>query len=363
MSVLLLAAMLRLVDGRDVVEIQSIAANVIRVHIEPGGRTSPRTLMVDPNRTWHDVASHDIAFKVAHSPLRLTFYDASGVQILRQESSGDGTLRFSYAKAGSFYGVTNTNNAGWHDVLPRLEDIRHGLRRNEGGTVAAGEQGNGGAPLIFTKRYGLVVDSDGGGFLVSDGTLRFRGGSRKDAEYFVIAGNPMVVMRAVADITGRPPMMPKWTLGFLNSQWGSDATEVTNIVKEYRAKSIPIDGFILDFDWKAWGEDDYGEWRWNSTRGPGNVDPDKFPGGVSGSFARSMRDLGVHLAGIFKPRILLTNAFGKTNAAAAFAFAHHLFLPGRPYEEYVAHRPALDLDFSKTLTRSWFWQHAAPAYR
>jgi hypothetical protein len=54
-------------------------------------------------------------------------------------------------------------------------------------------------------------------------------------------------------------MPPKWTLGFLNSQWGSDEAEIKQLAATYRQKHIPIDAFILDYDWKAWGEDSYGE--------------------------------------------------------------------------------------------------------
>jgi alpha-glucosidase (family GH31 glycosyl hydrolase) len=208
------------------------------------------------------------------------------------------------------------------------------------------------------------VDSDGGDFDISTGRLQFSGGSRKDIEYFAIVGDPKTIMHAVADISGHSPMMPKWTMGFMNSQYGSTQTEVMQIIDTYRAKKIPIDGFILDFDWKAWGEDDYGEWRWNSTNGAGNVHPDKYPDGESGKFAETMREKGIKLAGIFKPRIVLRNAQGNPTAAAQYANDHKLFFDWeQPYVDYFSKRPALDVDFSKPSARSWFWEHMVPAYK
>jgi len=56
----------------------------------------------------------------------------------------------------------------------------------------------------------------------------------------------------------------------------------------------------MDFDWKAWGEDNYGEFRWNSTSSPGSLNPNQFPDGASGLFSKEMAAEGIHLAGIFE---------------------------------------------------------------
>src|SRR5271165_4036484 len=39
---------IRIVQGTDVVEVQAVAPNIVRVHFQPGGKTTPRTLMMDP---------------------------------------------------------------------------------------------------------------------------------------------------------------------------------------------------------------------------------------------------------------------------------------------------------------------------
>jgi len=66
----------------------------------------------------------------------------------------------------------------------------------------------------------------------------------------------MKSMSRLATLTGRPPLPPKWTLGFLNSQWGSTEKEWRQVAQTYEEKGIPVSGLIFDFDWKAWGEDD-----------------------------------------------------------------------------------------------------------
>jgi alpha-glucosidase len=371
---------LTLRSGRDSLTVQLVEANVLRVHYHPNGATSPRTQVLDPDRTWSNVTPASIEtdadpmtistsamiVKISKNPVRLTICDHAGHELLTEPRDGGvyaGGFRFQSSIRGLFFGVDATSIPGLN--LDPRQDIRSGVVR-QGGEVRAGRQGDGGAPLIYTTQYGLLVDSDGGNFTIPQrtGAFQFLGDSRKDVEYFVIVGDPMTVMHGVADISGHPPMMPKWTLGFMNSQWGTTEAEVTNIIDTYRAKQIPIDGFILDFDWKAWGEDNYGESRWNSTSGPGNVSPDKYPDGASGKFAQEMREKGIKLAGILKPRIVMRNAQGDMTEAAKYAQNHGFFFGWeKPYLDYFSKRPATDIDFSKPAARAWFWQHFIPAYR
>lgn len=369
---------LTLQAGRDSITVQVVAPNILRVHYHPNGETSAPTTVLDPNRTWSNdtpatiktdadpiaISTGAMIVKISRHPVRLAVYDRANNLLLAEPNQGGvyaGSLRWEPKSNGPFFGTDATSIPG--ENMDRRQDIRNGVERY-GGKVRAGRQGDAGAPLVYTSAYGLLVDSDGGDFDIAGGALQFTGGSRKDVEYFIVLGDPKTIMHAVADITGHPPMMPKWTLGFMNSQWGTTESEITQIIDTYRSKQIPIDGFILDFDWKAWGEDNYGEWRWNSTSAPGNVSPDKYPDGASGRFAQEMRDQGIKLVGIFKPRILLRNAQGNLTDAAKYAQDQHFFFSWeKPYLDYFSNRPALDIDFSKPAARAWFWQHVVPAYR
>lgn len=254
-----------------------------------------------------------------------------------------------------FYGMRGNGLFRTHD--PRLA-LSKGLLRNEGAPVAAGSQGDGGAPLIYGDDWGLLADSIDGQFDINDSGVSFHNGSRKDLEAYIILGPPKRTIEVVNALTGHPPMPPKWAVGFMNSQWGTDEKMVLDIVDEYRKKRIPLDGFIFDFDFKAWGEDNFGEFRWNSTNNPGNVGGNKYPNGQNGMFAKEMAAKGVHLVGIMKPRILTQTVDSKPTAAAAEATAHNWWMPKKPYQDYFSHRLANDLDFSKPDLRKWYWQHA-----
>ena len=357
------------------VELQVVLPNVIRVHVLPKDvLATDRTLIMDPTfrpATMGTLMTRGLGFllqgrQIAVSSQNfggdfstLKFVDHRGKQLITILSPPDNgakqTVAMRHATGETLYGMRGTDRNQKEETFTRTG----------GAEIKAGIQGDGGAPFFFTKAYGILIDSDGGAFTVHDDLITFSPSSRKDVEFFVIAGAPKEVMAALATLTGRSPMPPKWTLGFMNSQYISDEEEVKTIISTYRAKHIPIDGFILDFDWKAWGEDNYGEWRWNSSKGPGATAPDKFPDGASGEFAKTMEAQGIKLAGILKPRIIVpspTDPNQKT-IAAQYAIDHGYGYPNEPLDvDYVTHKTAMNIDFNNREARQWFWEHLRPAH-
>jgi alpha-glucosidase len=363
-----------LADGASLLDVQAVEDRLVDVRVRIDAKESSRTPVIAPHpslrapsqftrgekKGFYTLSTAEISVRIEESkPHHITFFDAEGEQVL---GSGDpfsdaatGSVTMKHASGDALYGIHGS----------KLDDTDVSLTRNNGGRVAAGVQGDSGTPFIFSVRYGLLVDSDGGEFVNAPDTISFRGSSRSDVEYFVFIGAPLETMASLTRLTGPPPLPPEWTFGFLNSQWGTTEAEVEKIVGRYRSERLPIDGFILDFDWKAWGEDNYGEWRWNSTSGAGNVAPDKFPDGASGVFAQRLNAKGVKLAGILKPRILTTVAGhpDQPTMAAAYATEHHFWYPDESAsEDYFSHRMTRDIDFNNPDARAWFWKHLKPAF-
>lgn len=361
-------------DGASLLDVELYANNLVHVHVRPDAKQTPRTPVIDPQLALHSapslhradangiytLSSTGISVRVREAkPFSVAVFDDAGHPMLSSsdpfaEARDSGVILHTGARE-NLYGIHGLDMA----------ESSGAIVRNNGGKVAAGTQGNSGAPFIFSTHYGFLIDSDGGEFAsIADG-FAYRHSSRPDVEYFVFAGPPLATMATLSRLVGPPPLPPKWSLGFINSQWGATQDEVEKIVATYRARQFPLDCFIFDFDWKAWGEDNYGEWRWNSTSGAGAVAPDKFPGGADGSFAAHLKVQGVHLGGILKPRILLAVAGNpqKPTEAAAHATAHNFWYPGEPItNDYFSNRPARDIDFSIPAARTWFWQHLEPAY-
>lgn len=365
---------LRILQGADAVEVQAIAPNIVRIHLQPNGQTTARTLVMDPalrpvgTDSVHLQRNGDVQ-TLSSSEMKVAVNGANPYSVEVRDAGGKVLLTLSNGLGGGAGRdgarmVHDENENIWGIKGLELGDTGMGILRNTGGVVAAGTQGGAGGPFFFTKRYGVLVDSDGGAFRAQDDTIRFQRGSRPDVEYFVIVGPPLKTMAGLALLTGRPPMPPKWTLGFSNSQWISTEAEWRELADTYARKNIPISGFIFDFDWKAWGEDDYGEWRWNSTSAAGNFGPNKFPNGANGKFASDMLAKAIHISGILKPRILMTLPDGKPTQAAEYATAHGFWYPNEVRgNDYFTGRPAANIDFAKPEARKWFWDHLEPAFR
>jgi len=364
----------RVVQGTSVIEVSAVESGVLRVDVKPNGVRDLRTPVMDP--AFHAEAvtgvqlrrtgtaavvqtSKYITTLKAGPQLSLTVTDGGGAVLLREEN----LLQDASAQGVEFVRGDDDPVYGIDGIDMNVKNAS--LTRSGEATAKAGIQGNGGAPLFLTQRYAVLIDSVGGGFSMEGNKIGFHGGSRKELEFFIVVGDPLETRKGLADLSGHSPMPPRWTLGFMNSQWGLSESEMREIVLRYRTEHIPLDGFIMDFDWKAWGEDSYGEWRWNSTSGEGSRAPDLFPDGASGKLAADMRAAGVHLVGIMKPRILMYKPGSTTelDEAASYAQQHGFWYPEEPETlDYFTHRPSRDLNFNLAETRAWFWEHLQPAF-
>jgi alpha-glucosidase (family GH31 glycosyl hydrolase) len=335
-------------DGATI-SVQMVAPGVLHVHYVPAQRrATPSSLVIDPHpamapsyqpqasKRGDVITLRSNRMVVSWDPRtgELQVADAHGVLLQQTDyaAMAQGRIVLDHAPDDALYGI-----GGFEANQP----VTAGLLRSGKQVARAGKQGHAGAPFVWsTKGYGVLVDCDGADFDLAGGRITVDNFKRVDADYYILVGAPEELFGELAKLSGPAPLFPKWAMGFTNSQWGIDQKELLDIVKTYRARHIPIDNFTLDFDWKAWGQGDYGEFRWN---------PEKFPDGPSGRLAATLAAEGVHLTGIMKPRLLLGTAEGD------YATAHDLWIPGeQAYPEYFSHKQAKDVDFDKPAARRWF---------
>ncbi|HTV85164.1 MAG TPA: TIM-barrel domain-containing protein [Dyella sp.] len=340
---------LLLVRGNDRIALRFVAPNVVQIHAMPHGLDTPPSIVMNPTATRETlsnlhvkstaddvtVGTDELTVAWDKHTARLAIADAQGHALLQTDPAAlmDGQIDLQHAKDDVLYGI------GGYDAF---EPARGGLMRSGVQIAKAGEQGYPGGPFVWsTSGYGVLVDTVGAKFDLGEGSIQVSGTSRPDVSYDVIAGTPPRIFAALADLSGAPPLFPKWAMGFTNSQWGIDQPEFENIVHGYRSRHIPIDNFTFDFDWKAWGEDNYGEFRWNAQ---------KFPGGPTGALKAEMDQLGIHMTGIMKPRIHVDTVEGR------YAQAHGFWAEGRPQNtDYFSLKPVRELDFDQAVVRRWFF--------
>ena len=338
--------------GADTVRIELTAPGTLHVQFRKAGHVPASTIVIDPalpaaTRPGAEV-SHDAAGMRLHAARLEAVWDKQHGELriglpgqpplLRQfalASLGEGRLSLIHTKGEPMYGI------GGFDAT---EPATAGLLREGYRPVTAGEQGHAGAPFVWsTAGYGVMIDGVGGQIALGDTRIdarMFDGG----LDYYVFLGDPHAIFGALAEVSGRSPLFPKWAMGFTNSQWGIDEKELLDIVHGYRERHIPLDNFTLDFDWKAWGEDNYGEFRWND---------EKFPDAASGKLKGLLDAQGVHLTGIMKPRIHVDTVEGREATEHGYWLAQ-----SDPAPDYFSHKTVREIDFANPAARAWFFNAA-----
>ena len=358
----------------DLLTVEVCQENILRVDFQPNSvQASPDTPIIDPDLTWAPVTTtiqvtgdpitiqtSEMRIEIARTPCRMTVKKADGTTLFWEPASGgvfDDGVRFVRAEATNMYGIHS---------FDCFSDNGNLLRNNNTSTATAGQQGNSGGPFMWsTAGYGLLVDADGGYPYTnsSDKKMEFYYGGtpaegrryvKNDVEYYVMLGNPTEIMTAFSKITGTSPMMPKWSLGFSNFEWGINESELTQTVDTYRAKNIPIDGYAFDYDWKDYGEDNYGEFRWNT---------DNFPSASSDTLKQTMSSKGIKMIGITKPRVVTTLEDGTQTQQGVYAQEHGFYYPGHnSYLDYFVPVTVQSIDPYQADQRTWWWSHSQDAF-
>jgi alpha-glucosidase len=158
-----------------------------------------------------------------------------------------------------------------------------------------------------------------------------------------------------AILTGKPPVPPRWTMGYMQSRWGwQDRAYIDDTLSHFIDRKLPVDAFIFDFEWytpqpdysvPAAGAPNYGDFSWNPALFP---EPEKQ--------IAAMHEQGVQVVAIRKPRLgdsdLLEQSRGRGWIRAADVIGRNPFA-GRGTEQRL-------LDYSRPDVRNWYANQLIP---
>ncbi|MEC4815069.1 MAG: glycoside hydrolase family 31 protein [Scytonema sp. PMC 1069.18] len=117
-------------------------------------------------------------------------------------------------------------------------------------------------------------------------TADFEGGALR---YYLTTGTPAQCIEQYTELTGRPPLPPRWALGYHQSHWGYLYEQtVRNEAKSFQSHNLPLSAIHLDIDCQVGAR-------------AFTIDPARFPNLTS--FTQELRDMGVHLVTINNPGI------------------------------------------------------------
>ena len=213
---------------------------------------------------------------------------------------------------------------------------------------AAGMYGPGADPMYICIPVYLGLHSSGSYLIFYENTFEayftfedvataaFEGGALR---YYVTAGSPAHLLERYTELTGRPPLPPRWALGYHQSRWGYRTEEaVRETVQEFKSYNLPLSAIHLDIDvqvgYRAF-----------------TIDPDRFP--QLPSFTQELAKDGVRFITILNPGI-------------KYSYQSQLFLEGRVLDAFCK-LPNGKLvvgpvwpgwcvfpDFTKPVVRTWW---------
>jgi alpha-glucosidase len=97
--------------------------------------------------------------------------------------------------------------------------------------------------------YAIFYENSYQGFVQIEETLsvRFDAGMLR---YYLFFGEPETLLRHYTDLTGKPPMPPRWALGFHQSRWGyRSEDDIKDVLAGYQKHGLPISAIHLDIDY------------------------------------------------------------------------------------------------------------------
>ncbi|MFI5158758.1 MAG: TIM-barrel domain-containing protein [Sphingobacteriales bacterium] len=126
--------------------------------------------------------------------------------------------------------------------------------------------------MVSSRGYGLYLDNAAEssfnvcktdakvlGYKTTSGLVSF---------YFVGGGSMDGVLKNYTFLTGRQPLPPRWSMGYISSRYGyKSEREITDVVNKTRAAGIPIDAVVFDLYW----------YKASKFMGNYNWAPDSFP--------------------------------------------------------------------------------------
>ncbi|MGG1552758.1 TIM-barrel domain-containing protein [Paenibacillus ferrarius] len=123
--------------------------------------------------------------------------------------------------------------------------------------------------LVSTRGYGIIVDSYAMMTFRDDafGSYIWTEVDDEMDFYFILGPEMDSIVRGVRQLTGKAPMLPKWSFGYIQSKERyTSQEELVAVVREYRERGLPLDCIVLD--WKSWTGELWGQ---------KTLDPERFP--------------------------------------------------------------------------------------
>jgi len=238
----------------------------VRVEVIPPGDSPSVASYAVTRTTWPEVPFRVIdgdplvleadgwRVEASRSPLKLRFLDADG-NVFFGESPDARTGAIGESRTVAF-GLGVDEPIFGLGQPPYSDNV--GLNRR-GHTYSIRNQHIPPSVLLFPvwlspRGYGVYIDNPSFASLSIGDTTPDRivyTSQAGDLVYYVMMGDTMAdVVDEYTQVTGRPALAPRWTLGNIQSKYGYRSfAEIQSIIDGFESRDIPLDGVVMDLDW------------------------------------------------------------------------------------------------------------------
>ncbi len=287
---------------------------------------------------------------------KVSFYNADGDLLISEADkiSKDGdeqTLSFLTPEGDNFYGAGEKG----HNMTLNESRMTMYNRANYG--YGEGDerlsQANINIPYIVSDNgYGILIDDYAKARLtLGNDTISYRTISPKQLSYYFINseyGSLAGATENFTKLTGRQPLPPFWTLGYITSKYGyHNEKEAYGAIDSLKRRNYPVDGIVLDLYWYG-VETDMGRLEWDRKQWPNHK-----------KMLDDMNAKGIHIVPIHQPYI---NKIG--------ALDNYNFLESKGLLTKDADANTKDVttwvgeagmfDIANPDTREWMWNRMKP---
>ena len=314
---------------------------------EPG--TEPEVHM-GPEALW--IRSRRMTVAVQRRPLRLRFAGESGKDLLAEVDSGyvardtARSVRFSLKPDTRLYGTGERAPFGLRGDTLRMENLAHYGYNEPRRPMKIN------VPFLTTTGgYGLFVDTTHPAqfMLGAADTTRTKYVTPGGEITYYVVGEASIPeqLRQYTWLTGRQPMPPKWSLGYIQSKFGyATEAQTRGVIDTLRRRGFPVDAVIVDLDWF----EHMGDLRWNR---------DAFPEPFD--MIGDLHDRGVKTVNITEPYITRPSRLFEPALDSSFVGRRP---DGSPY--VMSDWWSCDecdvalLDVTDPAARDWWWRQHPP---
>lgn len=198
--------------------------------------------------------------------------------------------------------------------------------------------------------YGVLFDDFSPASLQTGDSIVYTTENQYPLSYYFINGgdNLAGVTSLYTQLTGRQPLPPFWSLGYVTSKYGyHNEREALGAIDSLKQRGYPVDGIVFDLYWYG-KETDMGRLAWNREQFP---DPK--------GMLDSLRRMGVNTVLITQPYINKIGAIDNYNILADGGMLAK-DSEGNVNDVTTWVGDAGMFDVSNPKTREWLWQRLAP---